>query len=358
MTWAPFKNGQTTIRGSAGLFYDWMPASTYEQVLRVDGERQQEVNIIDPSYPDPGTAGDIPPTNRYLLDPAYHMARTARLSAGVDQGLWKVVRVSATYSYQRGSDLARGLNLNVPVDGVRPNPAFSTVVNVVSDASSWQHQVQVDGTINPGALLPAFKGPRVKWKRTTVFVSYTFATHDNNTDGPFSVPATGDLSLERGPSPDDIRHRMNLTLNNQIVRNLIVSLNLNAQSAPPYTMLTGRDNNADGIFNDRPSGVGRNTLRADMQANINLLVGYQFAFGQTAPLPPGIGVFGGGNTAQVRTFDQGAARYRLSLFVQAFNLANRPNYIGYSGTLLSPFFGQPTAVRDMRKIELGMSLTF
>jgi hypothetical protein len=202
------------------------------------------------------------------------------MSAGIDQGLWKVVRLSATYSYQRGSDLARGLNLNAPVDGVRPNPAFSTVVNVVSDASAWQHQVQVDGTINPGALLPAFKGPRISWKRTTVFLNYTFANHENNTDGPFSVPATGNLSLERGPSPDDIRHRMNLTLNNQIVRNLIVSLNLNAQSAPPYTMLTGRDDNADGIFNDRPSGVGRNTLRGDMQANINLLMGYQFAFGR------------------------------------------------------------------------------
>jgi hypothetical protein len=358
VTWAPFKSGQTTLRGSGGLFYDWMPASTYEQVLRVDGERQQEVNIVDPSYPDPGTGGEIPPTNRYLLDPAYHMARTTRISAGVDQGLLKVVRVSATYSYQHGSHLARGLNLNAPVDGVRPDPAFNTVVNVVSDASSWQHQLRVDGTINPGALLPAFKGPRLSWKRTTVFLYYTLAKTENNTDGPFSVPSTGNLALEKGPAADDIRHRVNVTFNNQIVRNLIVSLNVNAQSAAAYTMLTGRDDNGDGIFNDRPAGVGRNTLRGDMQANVNLYMAYQFAFGQTAALPPGIGVFGGGNTAQVRSFDQGTARYRLGPFVQVFNVANRPNYIGYSGTLLSPFFGQPTAVRDMRKIELGFNLTF
>ena len=358
VTWAPFKSGQTTLRGSTGLFYDWMPTSTYEQVLRVDGERQQEVNIINPSYPDPGTGGAIPPTNRYVFDPAYHMPRTARISAGVDQGLLKVIRVSATYSYQHGSDLARGLNLNAPVDGIRPNPAYSTVVEVVSDAASWQHQLQIDGTINPGALLPAFKGPRINWKRTTVFVNYTLAKTENNTDGPFSVPSTGDLALERGPAADDVRQRFNIQFNNQIVRNLIVALNVNAASAPPYTMLTGRDDNADGIFNDRPGGVGRNTLRADMQATINLQLGYQFAFGQTAALPPGIGVFGGGNTAQVRTFDQGAARYRLSVFVLAFNLANRANYIGYSGTLLSPFFGQPTAVRDMRKIELGIGLQF
>ena len=39
----------------------------------------------------------------------------------------------------------------------------------------------------------------------------------------------------------------------------------------------------------------------------------------------------------VRTFDQGTMRYRLALFVQAFNLTNHANYLGYSGTLLSPF---------------------
>ena len=61
---------------------------------------------------------------------------------------------------------------------------------------------------------------------------------------------------------------------------------------------------------------------------------------------------------QVRTFDQGTARYRLGIFLQAFNLANRPNYLGYSGTMTSPFFGQPTTVRDMRKIDIGMQLSF
>ena len=358
VTWAPFKSGQTTLRGSAGLFYDWMPTSTYEQVLRVDGQRQQEINIVNPSYPDPGTDAVIPPTNRYVLDPAYHMPRTARVSAGIDQQLVKVVRVSATFSYQHGSDLARGVNLNAPVDGVRPDPTYATVVDVVSDASSWQHQLQIDGTINPGALLPAFKGPRINWKRSTVFLNYTLANTENNTDGPFNVPESGVLSTERGPAADDIRQRFNVTFNNQIVRNLLVSLNVNAQSGAPYTVLTGRDDNGDGIFNDRPAGIGRNTLRTAMQATVNVQLGYQFAFGQTAALPPGIGVFGGGNTAQVRTFDQGSARYRFSVFVLAFNLLNRANYIGYSGTLLSPFFGQPTAVRDMRKIELGMGLQF
>jgi hypothetical protein len=269
--------------------------------------------------------------------------------------------------------------LNPLVNGVRPDPAFSNVIDVVSDAASRLHQLQLDATLNPGALLPAFRGPLISWKRTTVFANYTLASLRNNTDGPFSIPPSGNLADEWGPANGglaasgpffgdgfigqvlptrDIRSRLNLSFNNQIVRNLLLGLNLNTFTAPPYTMLSGRDDNGDGIFNDRPAGVGRNTLRASGQTTINANFGYVFAFGRTAALPPGVGVFGGGASAQVRTFDQGNARYRLQLFVNAQNLTNERNYVGYSGTVTSPFFGRPTAVAGMRKIDFGIGLNF
>jgi hypothetical protein len=371
VTWAPFASGQTTLRGSAGVFYDWLPTSTYDQALRVDGVRQQELNIVDPPFPDPGILGPglgpslspslgsaVPPVNRYLLGSDYRAPQTTRFSAGIEQGLLKVVRVVATYSYQRGSGLSRGLNLNPPVDGVRLNPAFANIIEVVSDAASRQHQLQVDANVNPGALLPAFNGPRISWKRTTMFINYALSTLRNNTDGPFSIPATGDLAAEWGPAATDVRHRLNVTLNNQVIRNVLMSLNVNTSTGPAYTLLTGRDDNGDGVFNDRPAGAGRNTLRAGGQTTVYASLAYQFAFGRTAPLPPGIGVFGGGGAAQVRTFDQGNARYRLQVFVQAQNLTNQANYLGYSGTMTSPFFGRPTTVSGMRKIDAGISLNF
>jgi hypothetical protein len=358
VTWAPFASGQTTLRGSAGIFYDWLPTSTYDQALRVDGVRQQELNIVDPAFPDPGSPGTVPPVNRYLMGSDYRAPQTTRFSAGIEQGLLKVVRVVATYSYQRGSGLSRGLNLNPPVNGVRLDPAFANIIEVVSDAASRQHQLQVDANVNPGALLPAFNGPRISWKRTTMFINYTLATLRNNTDGPFSIPAAGDLAAEWGPAATDVRHRLNVTFNNQVIRNVLMSLNVNTSTGPAYTLLTGRDDNGDGVFNDRPAGAGRNTLRAGGQTTVYASVAYQFAFGRTAPLPPGIGVFGGGGAAQVRTFDQGTARYRLQVFVQAQNLTNQANYLGYSGTMTSPFFGRPTAVSGMRKIDAGISLNF
>ena len=357
-TWAPFASGQTTLRASVGTFYDWLPNGTYEQSLRVDGFRQQELNILDPSFPDPGSIGLVPPINRYLLGGAYEMPRITRVSAGADQQLFKTTRVAATYSYQRGSRLSRGLNLNAPIDSVRPDPTFRNIVEVVSDAASRQNQLQIDVTANPGALLPAFNGPRISWKRTTLFLNYALTRLRNNTDGPFAIPATGVLDAEWGPATNDVRHRLNATLNNQIVKNVMIGFNVNHSSAEAYTLLTGRDDNGDGVFNDRPAGVGRNTLRADPQTTLNAQFGYQFAFGKTAALPPGIGVFGGGNAAVVRSVDQGTARYRLQIFVFAQNLTNQANYFGYSGTMTSPFFGKPTTVRGMRKIDMGIGLSF
>jgi len=39
--WSPKKSGAVTVRGGAGIFYDWFGAQTLEQTLRVDGQRQR-----------------------------------------------------------------------------------------------------------------------------------------------------------------------------------------------------------------------------------------------------------------------------------------------------------------------------
>jgi hypothetical protein len=365
-TWAPTRAGTTVLRSSWGVFYDWLQGGTYEQTVRVDGFRQRELDIFNPSYPQlPALdiVGLTLPVSRYLLADGLEMPRTTRFSAGIDQRIPKArVQMSAVYAYLRGTDQYRGNNVNAPVDGIRPDPEFGNVIEVVSDARSRQHQLQTAVTVNPGALLPvAPSAKRVSWMRTTLFVNYTFGLNDNNADGPFSIPAGGPLAAEWGPAAGDVRHRFNASLNNQIVKNLLASVNVGVNTAPPYSIRTGRDDNGDFVFNDRPAGAGRNTERGAVQWSINPLLGYVFMFGRNiSNLPPGIAVIGGGagGAPTVQTVNQPASRYRLQLFLQAQNITNHANYGNYSGTMTSKFFGKPTNVFGMRKIDLGMQLTF
>jgi hypothetical protein len=363
VTWAPFASGQTTLRSSWGIFYDWLSLNTYEQTLRVDGFHQQEIDIVNPPYPDPdllGLSSTGRPVNRYLFGDAVRLPKSARVSLGIDQRLARFLQSAATYSYTRGSSLARGLNLNAPEDGIRPDPQFGNIVEVVSDANSRLHQLQLNLTANPGALLPianASSAPLVNWKRTTVFFNYTIASLRNNTDGAFSLAPLGDQELEWGAANGDVRHRLNINVNNQIVKNLLIGINLTGSTGVPYTIRTGRDDNGDLVFNDRPDGVGRNTERAASHWTINTMIGYGFAFGRPVGGPPGIAVIGGGGAPVVQSIEQGA-RYRLQFFVQTQNLANRANYVAYSGALTSPFFRQPTSVAVTRRVETGINFSF
>jgi len=360
VTWAPFTGGQTTLRASWGIFHDWFSMNTYEQTLRVDGFRQQEIDIVNPPFPDFNELSLIAaPGNRYVLGDRVALPRLSRLSLGIDQRV-RVTQASATYSYTQGGAVARGLNLNAPVNGVRPDTAFGNIIEVVSDAGSRQHQLQTNLTINQGALFPLNKSaPRINWKRATLFWNYTLGFGRNNSEGAFSVAPTGDLNVEWGPTNNDVRHRLNVNFNNQIIKGLGIGLGFNAISGTPYTLRTGTDDNADLIFNDRPAGVGRNTERADYHATLSLNVSYNWTFGPPPTAPPGIGVFiaGAGSAPEIRTFEQ-PGRYRIGFFVFANNLTNRANYTGYSGTMTSKFFRQATAVASTRRVEAGLNFGF
>jgi hypothetical protein len=356
VTYSPLKSGKTTFRGGVGYFSDWLGTSTYEQTLRVDGFRQQEVNIINPSYPDPGVSGETPPTNRYLL--ADHLVLPASLgaNAGVEQALTSALRLNLSYSYRRGTHLLRGRNLNAPVAGVRPDPSFSNIVEVQSDAEARMHSLNVGASM----MLPA-------WKQLFFHANYTFSSNETNTTGAFGLPANADdLAAEWGTTTPE--HRAGGMISMQPIRNLGVTLNFRAQSGSFYNVTTGTDANGDGVFNDRPYGVARNSALTRSQWDIGLRLSYAIGFGQrpqTAGASAGgqavvmIGGAGGGG-GMPGGFGGGAAdkRFRVEFYMSAQNVTNHYNFVGYSGVITSPFFGVPTNVLNPRKIEIGTRFGF
>ncbi len=349
VSWSPFRSGHTTLRASGGYFYDWLDLTTYEQALRVDGFRQRELQILDPAYPDPGLDGVVPPTNRYLLDPKRRMPATAAVTAGVDRSFGQMGRVSFAYTWRESAKLPAGRNLNAPVNGVRPDARFANVVEARSIGESRIHTVNLGG----GLTL-------VNWRRTFLSANYTWTKSESNTTGAFSLPAgDADLSTEWGQV--DPRHRFSASLNTQLLTDLAFSFNVVGQSGTPYNVTTGFDDNSDGIFNDRPAGVGRNSAQGAPRWTAGTRLTYSLGFGERPEAGPGGGdTAHGGGGGMIGGFVGGAAnkRYRVDLYASAQNLLNRYNYVGYSGVMTSPFFGQPTNVTELRKVELGIRLGF
>jgi hypothetical protein len=197
-----------------------------------------------------------------------------------------------------------------------------------------QREIQSAGRQVTDALEISFKG-KVS-KILSGLAQYTLSRSFNNTSGVSFFPANStDPLAEWGPAGFDQRHRLNFlgTLDFKVVK---VGVGLQAASGSPYTLTTGLDTNHDGLTLDRPSGVGRNTLRAPGYANLDLTVNREFflnrAKGEKGP----------------------SATAGLGLF-NALN-AFRPSVI--EGDLSSPLFSQAIAALPARRVQLTARLNF
>lgn len=356
LTWSPSRNGSTTIRAGGGIFYEWFGAEIYEQTLRVDGERQTDLVVRNPGFPDPLAGGDVIvlPSGRLLQADDLTLPTTVRGGVAVERALTGWARVMGGYSFSRGRDLFRGRNINAPRPGEgRPDPGAGNVTQVESTGRSEGHMLNAGFNVN----LP--------WHRLFAFVNYTWSGTRNDTDGPFSLPADNfDLEAEWGPAATDIPHRVSGMFNMNLWKGFRITSNFYAMSGAPYTITTGRDENTDTVSNDRPAGVGRNTARTPARWDVSARLSWAFGFGTRST----DGVAGGpmvvmhrvGGEASMGGFSGGAEdkRWRFELFVAATNLFNHTNLLGYSGVMTSPFFGKPTSAGAPRRVEIGARFGF
>jgi len=356
VAWSPFKNGKTTLRAGAGIFYDWLGAETYEQTLRVDGRHQQDLVILNPGFPNPllGASPLVLPPGRITLAPALVMPYVEQASFGVQRQFGKFSQFFANYFYQRGLHQLRGHNINAPLAGLeRPDPTAGNINQIETTANSATHGLMLN--LNTGNPMKGFM----------LGASYFLSKSVSESDGPLSLPANNfDLRVERGPSPDDVRHRLFVLLNTNLMAGFKLGAMFRASSAPPFNITTGFDNNHDSVSNDRPAGVGRNSARGDAQWDVSTRLSWGFGFGK--PREPGGGgprmvrIRGDSSDAlsQVPSMGGGNQRYRMEFYAQAYNLFNHVNLVNFAGVETSPFFGRATAAQPGRRMESGMRFSF
>jgi hypothetical protein len=356
LSWSPFKNGKTTIRGGGGLFFDWFDAQSYEQAVQLDGTHPQIETIVQPGYPNPTSGGRalVLPTGRVQLSADLVQPVIKETNVAIDRQLPGNVRVSAMFVRRRGSHGLRGVNLNAPrPDGTRPDPTAGPITGVESIAAS-----SFDGMfLNLNYARPE--------QRIFIGMNYALSKSIDETDGPFALPAdNNNLAAERGPSATDARHRFTSLASFPLVKRLMIGTAVRVQSALPYNITTGLDDNGDTVSNDRPAGVTRNSARGSMLVDIGARVTWTIGFGgapRTGPNVPQVNIIRGGDADPLRSMPSGQAtesRYRIELYAQGYNLTNHLNALNFSGVESSPFFGRPTSAAAPRRIELGARLMF
>jgi hypothetical protein len=357
VAWSPFKTGKTTFRAGAGIFYGWVDPAVSEQILRVDGERQRDLIVQNPGFPNPLAGGTpvILPSSKIVRDPQIVMPTIEQFSFGVQRQLGGFGQLFANYFKQRGVHQLRGHNLNAGLAGVRPDPALGNLTQVESTAYSAMQGL----SINLNIAKPQ--------KRFFSAFNYFWSKATNEADSPFSLPANNfDLRAERGPSAGDVRHRFMAMVNYQLPGNLRLGTIFQASSALPYNITTGFDNNGDTVSNDRPAGVGRNSARAAPRWDLGTRLGWGFGFGKPKESAggggPQIKVIRGGEGSDMLGAMGGmqtsTKRYRGELYVQVYNAFNHANRTNFSGVETSPFFGQATAALPGRRMETGMRFSF
>jgi hypothetical protein len=326
--WSPVQVPHTTFHLGGGVFYGWVLPNDIEQTVRTDGIHQQDLLIVNPAYPN-ATAGPstiVLPSGRYLLSPDLTEPRIVRSSIGVDHTRGPIT-LHADVAHQDAQAL-RGNNLNAPdANGIRPDAQFGNVI-----------QVESAGHAQLNALTTSIQYSNQKAGAFLRF-NYTLASARDNTDGAFFLPVDPrQPGAEWGPAGNDARHRISGNYSQ-----LFFGRRINAQtywqfsSALPYTVTTGTDSNHDGVFNERPDGVGRNASRGFSQFYQGAHVGWNIPKGVTPPGTPG--------------------KYRVQIWIEGDNLWNRVNRTVISGVLTSPYFGQAIAASQPRRLYFGVSTT-
>ena len=366
VTWAPWRDGKTVIRGSAGLFYDRVPLRAVANALLSAGNttdlnnlRQINVSLSPtqtgaPVFPNilPAAVPTTTLVNFTTIDPHLQNAYSKQASIEFERQLWGRSVASIAYEHLRGERLLMQINQNVPTcaasgnnNGCRPNPNYANNNQYSSAGSSVYDGVHV-----------SFRQEVTRWG--SYRVSYTYSKAFNNVGEAFfnSPIDPTDLSKDWGRSDDDQRHRLSLsgtllspadaatTLWEHLSHHWVAAGIWQYSSPLPFNITSGVTTIQGTAGRPIVNGefIPRNAGQGDTLSGVSLRLSRMFDIKTTS------------------------GRWRIEALVEAFNLLNTRNDIarvtvfgaGAYPTNPAPNYGNITVVGDPRSLQFGLRISY
>ena len=400
MAWDPFGDGKTAVRAGAGIFYGSVSGNGWGTVENSQpfAVRASFSNVASLTHPYANFAGGVSPypyvyspsTARYITPSGllpialdFQWPYSYQFNFTVQRQVAKGLSLSAGYVGTLSHHLAFSPDVNYPVynatatssnyNNRRPygKGLVSTINLMESNGTAAYHALQVKATKSMS-----------KHFGLKAFYTYSKSLASEQMDGASTnggVEDASNLALDRGRSDYDQRHNFVAALiwnlsyyggPSLLLRNVLNGWTLSPivtfTSGTPFTVTSGKDNNYDGVNNDRANLVG-NPYLDDHRSRAQVLAQW---FNTAAFVANPIGT--DGNSARnlfdspgLKNVDMGIFRdfafrenVKLQVRGEFTNFFNLVNLNAPNATLTSTTFGQITGASAMRQLQLGLRLTF
>jgi len=311
------------------MFYDRSGPAPIFDILRYNGVQLRRYVISNPPFPPPDWSNVVStfPSSVTRLATGTELPEVFQFNLGIERQLAKKTVLAINYVGTLGSHQFRSRDGNAPLPpdfAGRPDPH----VNVL-------RFIESAGRLEGNALEVTFTGdlgPKI-----TGLVQYSLGKTLSDTGGLNWFPADSfNPRGEWGRADTDRRQQFNLLATGKFHRWLNFGASVSLLSRIPFNVTTGDDGNRDGLANDRPASVTRNTGKGPGAAVIDLRWFRELRLKPSAK-------------------DKSPL---VTLSVDAFNLLNHVNFQNYLGALSSPFFGQATGSQPARRLQLGLRFQF
>ena len=361
IAWSPDHKQSWVIHLRGGLFSSPVTPDISTEAYRLNGVRQIQQLLYSPSFTEPlaPTPSTITVATTRQFAPNLGQAWSFQSQFGVEHELPQHWHVQANVFDGQAWGSLRSRNINAPlVTASTANPLLAP-----RPIAPGRNIFQFEQSGHLHGQVVFLGADQHSYKRFGIFVGYLYFNLKTDADTAMLFPQSSySDSGETARASWESTQRLFAIGQLSLPLGLSLTSQFDASSGDPYNVITGMDNNGDGVFNDRPAPTAQPGTGT-----------YQTPFGllNTTAVNGGLGRNAGTMPALIhldtnlsRTFQlhshglSSDQHQTITLNARSANLLNHTNVTTVGSVVGSPTFTQPLAAEAARRVEFGIRYTF